>query len=330
MRGGGDANAHQDALLSRMYQRIAEVREPHFAAEYDLRTGMDRYQAWLDDHTEAPASIPAADVTTPPRRPPTAGTPPPPPPAVQGVRPAGRHARPGSLDRRGSRAGRIHRHARRMAPAEGRRQGARLPAAGGGEPVSFRPAAPDGGREERAETGPGHAERRTRGHGPAGALRGHRRASRPARAAARSHCPALLRGPVRGGYRRHDADQPRRGEESHRARYGLPQGGPGAGRLVRLLSGAAPLAVDGGKHHAPFGIKGAVRDGHGAPSSAPPRGRLTMCGMTAQDETSRAAILTVDDDPGVSRAVARDLRRQYGNRYRIVRAESASDALDAL
>src|SRR5271167_4430839 len=52
--------------------------------------------------------------------------------------------------------------------------------------------------------------------------------------------------------------------------------------------------------------------------------------MTAQDETSRAAILTVDDDPGVSRAVARDLRRQYGNRYRIVRAESASDALDAL
>src|SRR6516164_9863130 len=52
--------------------------------------------------------------------------------------------------------------------------------------------------------------------------------------------------------------------------------------------------------------------------------------MTAQDETSRAAILTVDDDPGVSRAVARDLRRQYGDRYRIVRAESARDALDAL
>src|SRR6516162_5069860 len=52
--------------------------------------------------------------------------------------------------------------------------------------------------------------------------------------------------------------------------------------------------------------------------------------MTAQDETSRAAILTVDDDPGVSRAVARDLRRQYGDRYRIVRAESARDGLDAL
>jgi thioredoxin reductase (NADPH) len=55
-----------------------------------------------------------------------------------------------------------------------------------------------------------------------------------------------------------------------------------------------------------------------------------MGGMTAQDETSRAAILTVDDDPGVSRAVARDLRRQYGARYRIVRAESAADGLEAL
>src|ERR1700720_3960364 len=44
----------------------------------------------------------------------------------------------------------------------------------------------------------------------------------------------------------------------------------------------------------------------------------------------RAAVLTVDDDPAVSRAVARDLRRQYGNRYRIVRAESGADALEAL
>jgi thioredoxin reductase (NADPH) len=55
-----------------------------------------------------------------------------------------------------------------------------------------------------------------------------------------------------------------------------------------------------------------------------------MGGVTAQDETIRAAIMTVDDDPGVSRAVARDLRRHYGERYRIVRAESAAAALDAL
>ena len=52
--------------------------------------------------------------------------------------------------------------------------------------------------------------------------------------------------------------------------------------------------------------------------------------MTAPDETPRAAILTVDDDPGVSRAVARDLRRRYGAQYRIVRAESAAAGLDAL
>jgi thioredoxin reductase (NADPH) len=45
---------------------------------------------------------------------------------------------------------------------------------------------------------------------------------------------------------------------------------------------------------------------------------------------SRPALLTVDDDPGVSRAVARDLRRRYGETHRIVRAESGEQALDAL
>src|SRR5690242_6783316 len=42
------------------------------------------------------------------------------------------------------------------------------------------------------------------------------------------------------------------------------------------------------------------------------------------------AILTVDDDPSVSRAIARDLRRKYGEEYRILRASSAAEALDAL
>ncbi|WP_067830667.1 FAD-dependent oxidoreductase [Nocardia inohanensis] len=45
---------------------------------------------------------------------------------------------------------------------------------------------------------------------------------------------------------------------------------------------------------------------------------------------AKPAILSVDDDPGVSRAVVRDLRRRYGADYRILRAESAADALDAL
>jgi thioredoxin reductase (NADPH) len=55
-----------------------------------------------------------------------------------------------------------------------------------------------------------------------------------------------------------------------------------------------------------------------------------MSTLTEQAKESRTAILTVDDDPGVSRAVARDLRRQYGEQYRIVRAESPSAGLDAL
>jgi thioredoxin reductase (NADPH) len=45
---------------------------------------------------------------------------------------------------------------------------------------------------------------------------------------------------------------------------------------------------------------------------------------------SRPVIVTVDDDPSVSRAVARDLRRRYGEKNRIVRAESGEQALDAL
>ncbi|MDI9928148.1 FAD-dependent oxidoreductase [Rhodococcus sp. IEGM 1341] len=44
----------------------------------------------------------------------------------------------------------------------------------------------------------------------------------------------------------------------------------------------------------------------------------------------KPVILSVDDDPGVSRSVARDLRRRYGEQYRIVRAESGAGALDAL
>ncbi|MBF6072659.1 FAD-dependent oxidoreductase [Nocardia farcinica] len=45
---------------------------------------------------------------------------------------------------------------------------------------------------------------------------------------------------------------------------------------------------------------------------------------------AKPAILSVDDDPGVSRAVVRDLRRRYGADYRILRAESGDQALEAL
>lgn len=52
--------------------------------------------------------------------------------------------------------------------------------------------------------------------------------------------------------------------------------------------------------------------------------------MTQAAEAARTVILTVDDDPGVSRAVARDLRRRYGGEHRVVRAESGASALEAL
>ncbi|GAA3831869.1 FAD-dependent oxidoreductase [Streptomyces phyllanthi] len=52
--------------------------------------------------------------------------------------------------------------------------------------------------------------------------------------------------------------------------------------------------------------------------------------MAQAASPARNVILTVDDDPGVSRAVARDLRRRYGESYRIVRAESGEAALEAL
>jgi len=45
---------------------------------------------------------------------------------------------------------------------------------------------------------------------------------------------------------------------------------------------------------------------------------------------AKPVLLTVDDDPAVSRAIERDLRRRYGERFRILRAESGDQALDLL
>src|SRR3954467_15148714 len=44
----------------------------------------------------------------------------------------------------------------------------------------------------------------------------------------------------------------------------------------------------------------------------------------------KPVLLSVDDDPGVSRAVARDLRRRYGEESRVLRAASGDEALEAL
>src|SRR3954468_10779046 len=45
---------------------------------------------------------------------------------------------------------------------------------------------------------------------------------------------------------------------------------------------------------------------------------------------AKPTLLAVDDEPEVLRAVERDLRRRYGQDYRIVRADSGANALDAV
>lgn len=45
---------------------------------------------------------------------------------------------------------------------------------------------------------------------------------------------------------------------------------------------------------------------------------------------AKPVLITVDDDPDVLRAVERDLRRQYGSQYRVLRADSGQSALDTL
>src|SRR5215469_10811506 len=45
---------------------------------------------------------------------------------------------------------------------------------------------------------------------------------------------------------------------------------------------------------------------------------------------SRPVMLAVDDDPDVLRAVERDLRRQYSDRYRVMSADSGPGALNIL
>ena len=67
-----------------------------------------------------------------------------------------------------------------------------------------------------------------------------------------------------------------------------------------------------------------------ADPQVPPSVRTPAATEARSASESKPAILTVDDDPGVSRAVARDLRRRYGKDHRIVRAESGMQALEAL
>jgi thioredoxin reductase (NADPH) len=50
--------------------------------------------------------------------------------------------------------------------------------------------------------------------------------------------------------------------------------------------------------------------------------------QSVKPPVDKPVILTIDDDPAVLQAIARDLRKQYGDRFRIMRADSGQAALD--
>ncbi len=53
MRAGGreTSTSHEDMLLSGLYQQVTDQQGARFAAGYDLGKGLERYQAWLGEHT---------------------------------------------------------------------------------------------------------------------------------------------------------------------------------------------------------------------------------------------------------------------------------------
>jgi RNA polymerase sigma-70 factor (sigma-E family) len=62
VRAGGreTGNSHEDVQLSRLYQQVTELQGHRFGADYDLGKGLERYQAWLHEHTGVPVPHDAA------------------------------------------------------------------------------------------------------------------------------------------------------------------------------------------------------------------------------------------------------------------------------
>jgi thioredoxin reductase (NADPH) len=62
----------------------------------------------------------------------------------------------------------------------------------------------------------------------------------------------------------------------------------------------------------------------------PEQAERVAAGHEPNSRVRRPAILAVDDEPAVLAAVARDLRRGFGERFRVLRAASGSEALEVL
>ena len=71
MRAAGrqQPGSHEDARLSQLYQQVTEMQAPRFGADYDVEKGLERYRAWLSEHSAAPEPaaepLAAADVLSP-------------------------------------------------------------------------------------------------------------------------------------------------------------------------------------------------------------------------------------------------------------------------
>jgi len=63
--GSAAGSSQEDELLSRVYQQVTELQVPRLGAGYDLAAGLDRYKAWLREHTEERASPDAAVASSP-------------------------------------------------------------------------------------------------------------------------------------------------------------------------------------------------------------------------------------------------------------------------
>src|SRR6201999_3134229 len=118
------------------------------------------------------------------------------------------------------------------------------------------------------------------------------------------------------------------------ARSAPPARSPRRARTARRTARAGPATAS--RRAAPAPPPRSPASGPAAPGgpaargSAPGRPRPAI--LAWQDpgmpQERRPAIVAVDDDPAVLAAVARDLRRGFGDRYRIVRAHSGPEALD--
>ncbi|HLI58263.1 MAG TPA: FAD-dependent oxidoreductase [Solirubrobacteraceae bacterium] len=75
---------------------------------------------------------------------------------------------------------------------------------------------------------------------------------------------------------------------------------------------------------------GTAAGDHAGPAAGDHAGTADDGASSHGRPTRLAAILCVDDEPAVLAAVARDLRRRFGERYRVMRAGSGTDALELL